>query len=294
MHLKRQENLIGYAFVTPALLAFLTFVAFPFFFSIFLAFTDWNFLSGIGGIKIVGLKNFVKLAADRRFKQAILNTFIYAAATVPTSIILSLVLAYLLNGRVYAKRFLRLCFFIPYISSVVALSAVFKFLFREDGLVNTALLSLHLIQTPLKWMTNSSLCRVPIILLLIWTAVGYEMIVYMAALQNVPRDLYEAAEIDGASGLQQFLHITVPLISPTTFYLVIVRLITAFKLFSAVNVMTMGTPALTNTSVVVEVYSNAFVSYKFGYASAEALVLFFIILLITGLNFWGQKKWVHY
>lgn len=294
MHLKRQENLIGYAFVTPALLAFLTFVAFPFFFSIFLAFTDWNFLSGIGGIKIVGLKNFVKLAADRRFKQAILNTFIYAAATVPTSIILSLVLAYLLNGRVYAKRFLRLCFFIPYISSVVALSAVFKFLFRKDGLVNTALLSLHLIQTPLKWMTNSSLCRVPIILLLIWTAVGYEMIVYMAALQNVPRDLYEAAEIDGASGLQQFLHITVPLISPTTFYLVIVRLITAFKLFSAVNVMTLGTPALTNTSVVVEVYSNAFVSYKFGYASAEALVLFFIILLITGLNFWGQKKWVHY
>lgn len=290
----KREDLVGYAFIGPALLAFLILVAFPFFFSIFLAFTEWNFLSGFGGIKFVGFDNFIKLMSDRKFLNAIVNTAFYAITTVPTSIIISLVLAYLLNGKVYAKKALRLCFFVPYISSVVALSAVFKFLFREDGIVNNALLNLHIISEPMKWMTNASLSRYPIVLLLIWTAIGYEMIIYMAALQNVPTSLYEAAEIDGASGFMRFWRITFPMISPTTFYLVIVRLIAAFKVFSAVNIMTMGTAANANTSMVTEIYSKAFSNYKFGYASAQALVLFFIILAITLFNFWSQKKWVHY
>ncbi|WP_215696333.1 sugar ABC transporter permease [Clostridium sp. MCC353] len=291
---KKKENLMGYAFIAPALIAFLTLVAFPFFFSIFLSFTEWNFLSGLDGIKWVGLENFKDLGKDRLFKQAMINTFVYSVTTVPVSIIIALVLAYSLNGRVFFKRTLRLCFFIPYISSAVALAAVFKFLFREEGVINTVLMNLHMVSQPIKWLTDSSLCRYPIIILLIWSAIGYELIIYMAAIQNVPVNLYEASEIDGASSWQKFWKITFPMISPTTFYLVIVRLIASFKVFSAINIMTTGTSAKGNTSMVTVIYSDAFGSYKFGYASAEAVVLFAIILAVTLFNFWGQKKWVHY
>lgn len=291
---QRNENIIGYVFVTPALLAFLMFIAFPFFFSLFLSLTEWNFLSGIQNLKFVGLENFRELLRDRRFGKAFFNTFTYALATVPTSILIALVLAYLLNGKVYGKKLLRLFFFIPYISSAVALSAVFKFMFREDGIINNILMSLHIVTSPVKWFTNPQLNKVPIVLLLIWTAIGYELIIYMAALQNIPKSLLEASELDGATGFRQFVHITFPLISPTTFYLVIVRLISAFKVFSAIDVMTLGSKALDNTSMVVQIYDEAFTKYNFGYASAEAVVLFAVILIITLINFWGQKKWVHY
>ena len=289
-----QENKIGWAFVMPALLTFLILTAFPFFFSLFLSFTKWNFLSGWDHIKMVGLKNFTDLLRDRRFLQATKNTFVYAVTTVPISILISLLLAYVLNGKVKGRNILRLAFFIPYICSIVALGAVFKFLFREDGVVNLILSNLYLISEPVRWMVDERFSKIPIILVMIYTAVGYELIVYMAALQNVPSSLYEAATLDGAGSFQRFLHVTVPLISPTTFYLVIVRLIAAFKVFSSINIMTMGSTGLYNTSMVSEIYDNAFVHYKFGYASAEAMVLFLIILAITLINFAGQKKWVHY
>lgn len=291
---KRKENLIGYAFVAPALIVFLAFVAFPFFFSLILSLTEWNFLSGWSGIRWKGIENFVKLAGDGNFRQAVLNTVIYTVATVPISILIALVLAYVLNGKIYLKRGLRLAFFIPYISNMVALAAVFKFMFRDDGIINSVLLNVFHMQEVPRWLANSELNKVPIILILIWTAVGYEMIVYMAALQNVPKELYEAGKLDGATGFKQFVHITFPMISPTTFYLVVVRMIAAFKVFSAINIITLGTATKGNTSLVAEIYQDAFQSYKFGYASAEAVVLFAIILAITLFNFWGQKKWVHY
>ncbi len=292
--LLRKENLTGWAFIAPALVTFLVLTAFPFFLSLFLSFTKWNFLSGWDHIRMIGLKNFQDLLKDKRFIQAIQNTFIYALTTVPISIIVSLLLAYALNGKVRGRSVLRLAFFIPYICSAVALGAVFKFLFREDGIINILLVNMRLISAPLKWMVEPSLCKVPIILLIIYTSIGYEMIIYMAALQNVPASLYEAATIDGAGSAQKLWYVTMPMISPTTFYLVIVRLIAVFKVFSSVNIMVMGSAALQNTSMVNEIYEQGFVKYKFGYASAEAMVLFVIILVITLINFAGQKKWVHY
>lgn len=288
----KKENLAGYGFIAPALIAFVILVAFPFVSSIALSFTEWNFVSGWKGIKWVGLKNFQSLLTDRNFTYAVKNTFIYAVTTVPTSIVLALILAYVLNDKVYGKKLFRTCFFIPYISSIVALSAVFKFLFRDDGVVNNLITSLGM--ESIKWMADERFTKVPIILLMIYTAVGYNLIIYMSAIQNVPKEYYEASMLDGATGFKQFCHITFPLISPTTFYLLIVRLIAAFKVFASINIFVMGDYARSNTSLVVEVYEKAFRYYKFGYASAEAFVLFVIILAITLFNFWAQKKWVHY
>ena len=295
-----KENLAGYAFVSPALITYILLIAFPFFLTLILSFTEFNFLkvrnlAKLGKyIDFVGFENFKDAFADRRFMAGISNTFVYAFTTVPASIILGIVLAYVLNGKVFLKKILRLAFFVPYISSIVALGAVFKFLFREDGLVNNFLSSMGWITEPLKWTVEPSLSKIPIILLVIWTSLGYVLIIYMAALQNVPRTLYEAATIDGASGFQQFMKITVPMVSPTTFYLVIVRLIAIFKIFGSVNVFTMGSSITSNTSIVQEIYSTAFSSYQHGYASAQSVILLGIILFFTAINFVGQKKWVHY
>ena len=295
-----KENLAGYAFVSPALITYLLLIAFPFFLTLILSFTEFNFLKVRDIAKLgkyidwVGFDNFKEAFADRRFMASISNTFVYAFTTVPASIVLGIVLAYVLNGKVFFKKMLRLAFFIPYISSIVALGAVFKFLFREDGLVNNFLMNMGWIDIPLKWTVEPSLSKIPIILLVIWTSLGYVLIIYMAALQNVPRTLYEAATIDGASGFQQFMKITVPMVSPTTFYLVIVRLIAIFKIFGSVNVFTMGSSITSNTSIVQEIYSTAFSSYQHGYASAQSVILLGIILFFTAINFVGQKKWVHY
>ncbi len=298
--MQRKENLVGYAFVSPALICYLLMIAFPFFLTLILSFTEFNFLKVKDLAKLgkyidwIGFDNFVDAFKDRRFLASIENTFIYAITTVPVSIVLGISLAYALNGKVFMKKVLRLAFFIPYISSIVALGAVFKFLFREDGLVNNFLSSMGWITEPLKWTVEPSLSKFPIALLVIWTSLGYVLIIYMAALQNVPRTLYEAATIDGANGFQQFTKITVPMVSPTTFYLVIVRMIAIFKIFGSVNVFTMGSSITSNTSIVQEIYDTAFKNYQHGYASAQSVVLLVIILIFTGINFAGQKKWVHY
>ena len=298
--LQAKENIAGYAFVTPALTCFILFMAFPFFLTLILSFFDFNFLKVkklahlAKYMKFCGFDNFIEMTKDRRFVQSIINTAVYTLATVPASIVMGLGLAYAMHGNIFCKKLLRLAFFIPYISSIVALGAVFKFLFREDGIINNVLLSLNIIPEAVKWSVDPAVSKIPIILLSIWSSLGYVMIIYMAAIENVPKSLYEAATIDGASSFTQFIKITVPLISPTTFYLGIVRMIAVFKIFSSVNVFTMGSSITSNTSIVQEIYSSAFGSYEHGYASAQSVVLLAIILIITAIQFWGQKKWVHY
>jgi len=298
--LQAKENISGYAFVAPALICFILFMAFPFFLTLILSFFDFNFLKVkklahiAKYVKFCGLDNFIAMFKDRRFVQAIINTAVYTVTTVPATIILGLALAYVMHENIYCKKLLRLAFFIPYISSVVALGAVFKFLFREDGIINNVLIALNFASEPIKWTVDPAVSKIPIILLVTWSSLGYVLIIYMAAIENVPRSLYEAATIDGASTFTQFIKITVPLISPTTFYLIIVRMISVFKIFSSVNVFTMGSSIASNTSIVQEIYSSAFSQYEHGYASAQSVVLLAIILIITAIQFWGQKKWVHY
>lgn len=292
---KTKLTLTGYAFLAPALIIFVCMVLIPVIISIGLAFTKWNFFSGIDGLKFVGLRNFDKLfTSDRSFKTALINTVVYAVTTVPTTVILALVLAYMVNGKVHMQRFFRLAFFVPYISNMVALGAIFKFLFRTDGPINQVLSNFFGVQTVPDWLVSSDLCRIPIICVMIYSGIGFCLIVYIAALKNVPTELYEAARVDGASTFRQFFAITVPMISPTTFYLLVVRMISAFQIFAAINIISDGGKSSGSVSLVSLIYEEAFKSYNFGYASAQAWVLVLFILAITLLNFKLQKKWVHY
>jgi len=291
--LRRRNTIAGWLFLAPIILLFLTFIAFPLLFSGYLSFTRWDFVSGMKGIEWIGLKNFQNLLHDQIFLYALENAVIYILCIVPVSVICSLILAYLLNNKVYIKNILRLFYFIPYISNAVALAMVFKYLFRASGPINLVLANLGVTDLP-QWFSNPSLAKIPIITLVIWTSIGYQVLIYMAALQDVPIQLYEAAEIDGASGTQRFFKITIPMISPTTFYLVIIRTIAVFKLFTSVKIMTGTTSERSSTTLVLEIFRQSFDKYNFGYASAMSWVLFMIILIVTLIQMKGQKKWVHY
>ncbi len=294
MKSKYKDTLAGYLFLLPTIIIFLCLVLLPMLSSFALSFTKWNFISGLSGIKFVGFDNFIKLANDTYFLSAIKNTVIYTITTVPITIVIALGLAYILNGNIYMKKTLRMAFFIPYVCSSVAVAVVFKMLFREDGPTNMVLKYIFMFEDLPRWFSDGSINKIPIILFVIWTSIGYGLIIYMAALQNISSSLYEAADIDGANSWKVFTKITVPLISPTTFYLLIIRLIAVFKLFTSINVMTYSQITKDNTSIVSRVVEEAFTHYNFGYASAESLILFIIIMAITIFNFIGQKKWVHY
>ncbi len=292
---KKRQTLTGYAFLAPALLIFLVMVVIPVIISLILAFTKWNFFSGFSGLRFVGLRNFNRLfASDRSFQTALINTLVYAVTIVPVTVFMGLLLAHFVNGRVYCQRFYRLAFFVPYISNMVALGAVFKFLFRSDGPINGILKGVFHVQAVPDWLVSSSLSRIPIICVMIYSGIGFCLIIYIAALKNVPKDLYEAAQVDGASPIKQFFKITMPMISPTTFYLVVVRLILTFQIFAAINIISESGKSSGSVSLVVLIYEEAFKNYNFGYASAEAWILVLFILGVTLLNFKLRKKWVHY
>ena len=290
---KKQDTVSAYLFLSPTLIVFTGLVLVPLVASLLLSFTKWNFLSGLKGIQFIGIKNYLDLLNDERFLSAIKNTIVYTVITVPITVVTSLLLAQLLDTKIYGRKILRLAFFIPYICSAVAVATVFKMLFREDGPINMVLKNVFAMSDLPMWFADSSINKIPIIIFVIWTSIGYGMIIYSAALQGVPQSLYEAAELDGANAWTRFTKITVPMISPTTFYLVIVRMIAVFKIFTSINVMTYSQTTYANTSIVTQIYDSAFYNYKFGYASAEAVILFIIIMSITILNFVGEKKWVH-
>ncbi len=295
MKYKTKQTIAGYAFLAPALVVFVMMVLVPVIISLVLSFTKWNYFSGIDNIKWVGINNFRKMfTTDRSFRTALGNTVVYAVTTVPTTIFLALILAHIVNGKVLAQRFFRLAFFIPYISNMVALGAIFKFLFRTDGPVNMVLTGVFQMAAPPNWLVDTRFSRVPIMMVTIYAGIGFCLIVYIAALKNVPRDLYEAASIDGASPARQFFSITLPLVSPTTFYLIIIRLINAFQIFAAINIISAGGKSSGSVSLVVLIYEEAFKKYNFGYASAESWILVAFIMGVTLINFVGQKKWVHY
>ncbi len=292
---QRQRNqwIAGYLFLLPNLLGFFAFVAVPVLFSLYLAFSRWNLLSGAAGIRFVGLDNFITMASDPWFISSLVNNLVYAFFTVAFSIIIGLFMALLLNNKVFWKGALRTMYFVPYVVSLVAISAIWMAILSRFGPVSQFARFLG-IENPPVWLMDPSFAMPAIIALGVWNHAGYCMLIYLAALQGVPKELYEAAEVDGGNARVKFFHVTLPMISPATFLLVITQIIASFRVFAPVQILTQGGPGRSTTVLVYYIYRTAYQNYRMGYASAMAWVMFVLIFLITMIQWRGQKKWVNY
>ncbi|MGJ9383578.1 carbohydrate ABC transporter permease [Salipaludibacillus sp. CF4.18] len=288
-----KENLSGYIFIAPMFLGTSLLVLFPIISSLVLSFTDWNFVSGYRNASFVGFENFQKLFTNPLFQKSLINNFIILLA-IPVTLFISLSLAVIINKYVYFKDFFKVIYFMPFISSIVAVAVVFQVLFHPtDGPINQFLMAIG-VENPPGWIASVAFSLPSVMLIMIWTSIGFNLIIYLAGLQSIPKELYEAAQIDGASAWYQFLKITIPLVSPTTFLLLVTGTISSFKVFDLIIVLTNGGPANSTITPVVYLYQQAFLELKTGYASSVALVLFVIVLIITYFQFLGQKKWVNY
>ncbi|MBE6172878.1 MAG: sugar ABC transporter permease [Enterococcus faecium] len=285
--LKRKNTLIAWSFIAPNFIGFLIFTLVPVVFSLILAFMKWDSFSTP---EFVGLQNFTRMLSDDTFWISLKNTFLYTIGVVPLTLICSLGLAILLNQKIKGVKFFRTAFFFPYVTSLVAIAVVWSMLFHPTmGPINQFLRVV--IENPPGWLSSSDWALTAIIIVSVWRGMGYYMILYLAGLQGISKELYEAAAMDGANRWKQFIHITVPALRPTTFFVTIMLVINCFKIFDLVQVMTDGGPGRATNVLVYQVYSEAFVKFNFGYASAIAMVLFVIVLVITVIQFkWNQIR----
>ncbi|MFE5319490.1 carbohydrate ABC transporter permease [Paenibacillus sp. NPDC056579] len=286
----RKDALIGWLFLAPEMIGMLALSVFPIVFSLYLSFSDWNLVGGLSSIKFVGLDNFRMLLEDDKFYMALKNNAVYTLFTVPIGMFLALLLAVVIHSKVYGKDYFKVAFFIPYISSIVALGAVWSALYHpSQGPINRFLISLGITEPP-KWLADTQFSLISIIIIAIWAGIGYQIIIYIAGLSNIPDELYEAASIDGASQTQQFLRITLPLLGPTTSFLFITLLMSSFKVFDLIAFLTNGGPNDSSTVLVYRIYEEGFRNFRMGYASAISWVLFLIVGVITLVTWKLQNK----
>lgn len=286
-----KQNLIAYSFILPNLLGFATFTLIPMAFSLVLAFMHWD---GANVVTWAGLDNFRALLNDETFRIALGNTFYYVIGTVPPTMLASLGLALLLNQPLRGRDFFRTTFFFPYVASLVAVAVVWNMLFHPAmGPVNQLLTTLG-VENPPRWTASVDWAMPTVIMASIWKGMGYYMVIYLAALQGIPSYLYEAAEIDGANAWQKFRYVTLPMLTPATFFVSIMLTIASFKVFDLILVMTGGGPGRATNVLVIHTYNMAFRQFRFGYSSAIAMVLFLIVLTITIVQFRLEKRWVSY
>ena len=286
----RSAALWGLFFIAPQLLGLIVFSIIPVGWAMVLSFMEWG---GLGARTFVGLANYQTEFQNPEFRGALVHTIVFTLISVPGSVILALVIALLVNN-VRFKTIYRLIFFLPTVTSSVAISLVWLWALNGDfGLINTYLRAWFDADPP-NWLIEKNLV-VPIIALVsIWASLGFNMVIFLAGLQSISPTYHEAAQIDGASRTRQFFNITLPLLSPTVFFVTIISLISAFQIFDLVYVMTDGGPGNASSTMVHYIYETAFVDFSFGRSAAVAMVLFVIILLVTLFQFWGQRRWVHY
>ncbi|TFE26656.1 carbohydrate ABC transporter permease [Cohnella luojiensis] len=291
--LRNNETLAGFLFVSPMLIGVTILVLLPIMAALALSFADWNFVQGWDGIHWIGFDNFGKLLDDPAFIRSIRNNLIFLLA-VPVYMIVSMVLAILIDRYVYWKGFFKVAYFMPYISSIVAVAIVWQVLFQPSyGPINEMLKAIG-IDNPPKWIADPKFALSSIMMITVWVSIGFNLIIYIAGLQSIPRDLYEAADIDGANAWVKFARITFPLLSPTSFFLLVTGIISSFKVFDIIAVMTQGGPIGSTSLMVWYLYDQAFNNLKIGYASSVSVVLFLFVLLITAGQWIAQKRWVNY
>lgn len=286
---KRNEFVWGWVFILPTMIGLTVLNLIPIVRTLYQSFFKTGDFGK--GNTYVGFSNYIKLFHDSEVWQALFNTVKYAVIEVPVSIAIALVLAALLNQKSRGRSTYRTIFFLPMVAAPAAIAMVWRWLYNTQyGLIN------HLLGTKISWISDPKIALYSVAAIGIWSIIGYNMVLFIAGLQDVPRTYYEAAEIDGATGIMQFFHITVPLISPTIFFVSITRIIGAFQVFDLIYmVMDKTNPALVKTqSLVYLFYKYSFTNDNKGYGATIVVVLLVLILSITILQMIAQKKWVHY
>ncbi|MHB1688324.1 MAG: carbohydrate ABC transporter permease [Ignavibacteriaceae bacterium] len=282
----------AYVFLTPALLAIFIFFLLPVLAAFVMSFTDFDIysLGNFRYVQFVGLKNYFQILNDPLFWQALKNTFYFVIAGGPLSIAVSLGSAILLNSKlVKYKGFFRLVYFMPVVTTLVAVSVLWRFIYHPKfGILNYLLGFIGI--KGIDWLGDPNWAMPAIIFMAVWKNFGYNMIIFIAGLQNIPEDLYEAASIEGASAWQQFKNITLPMLAPTTLFITIITMIGYFQLFAEPYVMTQGGPLNSTLSIVLYMYQEGFRWWNMGYSSALAFILFFIILVISLIQLKIQKE----
>lgn len=291
LSLTMRQNLVGYSFILPNFIGFFIFIFIPVMFSLVLSFSHWD---GFTEMEFAGLENFTDIFKDSVFVESIWLTAYFSIFTVLFSMLASLGLALLLNQKIKARGFFRCALFFPYVASVVAISVVWNAMLQPDyGPLNEFLKFIGIANPP-GWLASTDWVIPGLIIVNVWRNMGYFMIIYLAGLQNIDQSLYEAAEIDGAKGWARFRKITWPLLSPSTFFVVMMLIINSFKVFDLVYLMTNGGPGTSSTMISQYIYNQAFISWDYGKSSAAAMILFIIVALLTIFQFKAEKKIVNY
>jgi len=286
---KLRQALVAYSFVAPNFAGFAVFTLGPVFFAFALAFMHWD---GSNAVTFAGLDNFWRLFADKAFITAFWNTIIYTAVSVPATLACALGLAVLLNNKIAGRNFFRTAMFFPYVASLVAVAVVWNMMFNpEMGPVNMLLYTLGLDPSRMPgWAADRHWAMVTVILFGVWKSMGYYMVIYLAGLQGINSELYEAAGLDGANAWQKFIHVTIPQLAPTTFFVTVMLTIQSFKVFDQIYMITQGGPGTSTLVLVYHIYNEAFISWDLGYSSMIALVLFFLVLVVTVFQFRRQTE----
>lgn len=286
---KKSEFLWGWLFILPTMVGLTILNIIPIFRTAYQSFFKTGDF-GKGNI-FIGLSNYTKLIQDEEVWQALLNTVKYVVFEVPLSIAIALILAVLLNSKIKGRSFYRTIFFLPMIAAPAAIAMVWRWLYNSEfGLLN------NILGTDVYWISNPNIAVYSIATIGVWSILGYNVVLFLAGLQEIPSDYYEAARIDGANGIRQFFNITVPLLSPSIFFVSVTRLIGAFQVFDLIfMVMDESNPALPKTqSLVYLFYQHSFTFGDKGYGATVAVLLLLVIMIITGFQLIAQKKWVHY
>ena len=286
--LKRRNTLIGWTFILPNFIGFAGLTLIPVLTLFYIAFTDWN---AFGNANWVGGANFARLLNDNSFRIAVTNTVVYSVMYIPLTLVVSLGLAMLLNTKLRGVAFFRTAAFFPYITSIVAIAMVWNILFSpEYGPINQILRFIGIADPP-GWLTSPTWALPAVALISMWRDAGYYMILFLAGLQTIPRELYEAARMDGANGWQRFWNVTLPGLRPTTFFVTVMMVIGSFKILDLILVMTNGGPGQATMVLSQFIYRKGFVESQFGYASAASVALFLLCIIVTIAQFlWNKRR----
>lgn len=278
------ENTLTDFFVLPALLGTSVFIVIPVFFSLYLSFCKWDLLSDI---KFVGFKNYIELFTSPSFGLIIKNTFVFAISTAVIAIIIPLILAAVLNNKIRGAEFFKTAYFLPFVTPMIVVAIAWEWIFDpSNGLLN------YLLRAHINWLYDTKTAMLALIIVSSWKLIGYNMVILLSGFSGINPNLYEASKIDGANQIQTFFTVTLPLLSPTIFFVLVITTISSFQVFDLIYLMTQGGPMDSTNVLVYWIYKNAFEFFNIGEASAGAYILFLIILLLTIVQWKTRKKWV--